>query len=462
MTNKFTTILYAMTFLLFVGTAYGQFRQIRPATDQDLTCVYFADEQFGYAGGLTGTLIKTEDGGDSWYSLQNQSTSTINAIYFLDADTGFIVGEEGLFRRTADGGFNWEDIPVSDGVDLTGIDFVNDHTGFAIGHSPEGGLFYKTTDRGVTWTIKTIRDDCEDGSFTMGQECDDIYLMNMSFLDENNGVVGGFAYNFNYGKRPFISKTEDGGETFTDISPHFSKKDWYSGKEIVAVDYLNDHDAIAIMNTGDGTDFLFISDYRVKTFRSSDLQNEFNSRGRYFDVQFLGRFIGYFTGIIDGQSQIIKTIDQGNSFMFLNPPTEKSLYAAAFTDVNTGIFVGQNGIILKFRDNTNIVYNASDPKGSYYNDPPYTMASTKKNLTHTQIHIYNVDAKNEELFDVILRDRYGREIPVKRFKTKIYSDEIRLKVKTPELHPSLYFYTVTYQNRTLINGKINQSNFVKN
>ncbi|MCB2222383.1 MAG: hypothetical protein KQI35_18510 [Bacteroidetes bacterium] len=455
-------IMGLLGFVLLSGATFGQFRQISPVTPYDLTCVHFADANHGFAGGLMGTIIRTTDGGDSWDALPVVSKTTVNAIHFLTPDTGFVVGESGLFLKTFDGGTTWHILPASSTIDFTGIDFVNKQTGFVIGHSPEGGLFYKTTDSGLNWSIKTIKDDCSERDFVTGFECDDIYLMNMSFLDENNGIIGGFAYNFNYGKRPFVSKTEDGGQTFTDISPRFKQSEWFSGKEIVAVDYLNDHDAIAIMNTGDGTDFLLISDYRIKTFRSSEMDNEFNSRGLYFNVQFLGRFIGYFTGIIDGHSQIIKTIDQGNSFMFLNPPTDKSLYAAAFTDVNTGFFVGQDGTILQFKDKTNIVYHYPEARSGYFADPPYTMASTKKSMTSTQIHVYNVDANNEDLFEVIMRDRHGNEIPVKRFKTKIYSDEVRMKVKTAELSSGTYFYTVIYKNQTLVNGKIDRTNFVKN
>ena len=463
MIKIYAYILVGITIVLQPMAVRAQFTAVTPVTNKDLTCVYFVDKTYGFAAGHSGTFIRTNDGGETWIPFESLSKFSINDIHFINANSGFVVGEKSLFLRTNDGGYNWEEIPTLEDVDFTGIDFVNDSVGFAIGHSTSNGVFYRTTDAGKTWDMKPVYDDCDDGSFTTSQECNDIYLMNMSFLDEKHGIVGGFAYSYDFGKRPFISKTEDGGETFTDISPHFSRDDWYLGKEIVAGDYLNTHDAIAIMNAGNGTDFLFISDYRVRNFRTSDKQNQFTSRGRYFDVQFLGRFIGYFTGIIDGHSQVIKTTDQGNSFMFLNPPTDKSLYAAAFTDVNNGFFVGQDGTILKFTDNSNIVYNYSDKTDGYFADPPYTLASTKKNLTQTQIHIYNVDARNEEAFDVVLKDRYGHVIPIKRFRTRVYNDEVRMRVKTASvLNSSLYFYTVLYQNQTIINGTLDQSNFVRN
>lgn len=463
MIRIYAYIISLATIIWLPVMGFGQFRTIPPVTGQDLTCIHFTDKTYGFAAGQQGTFIKTQDGGRTWIPFESLSKYTIHAIHFLSADTGFVIGESSLFLRTYDGGYNWKEIPAFDDIDFTSITFVTDSVGFAIGHSPSEGVFYKTTDRGATWNFKSIQDNCDDGSFVNRQECDDIYLMNMSFLDSQTGIVGGFAYSYDFGKRPYIAKTEDGGETFTDISPHFSRDDWYLGKEIVAVDYLNDHDAVAVMNTGQGTDFLYISDYRVKTFRSTDQRNTFQARGRYFDVQFLGRFIGYFTGIIDGHSQVIKTIDQGNTFMYLNPPTDKSLYAAAFTDVNTGFFVGQDGTILKFTDQANVVYNFPDKRSGMVSDPPYTIASTRKNLTQTQIHIYNVDAINKEQFDVVLKDRYGNEVPIKRFRTRIYSDEVRLRVKTSAvLNSTLYFYTVLYQNRTLINGTIDQSHFVNN
>lgn len=440
----------------------AQFTIENSGTTRDLNSVYFIDSQKGFVAGENGIVMKTDNGGERWEQLYVSTSENLNGISFISPDTGFIVGDKGVFLKTYDGGLSWiqEDIPFN--ADFEAIKFVNSTTGFVVGHGLNDGLVCKTTDQGRSWDFQTISMDCTGKNMSEFRDCDDIYLMNVSFLDQTSGIVGGFAYNYTYGKRPFIVKTEDGGNTWRDISPEFTRSDWYMGKEIVSVNYLNRHDALAIMSTGNGTDFLLISDYKVKSFDKLKSQADFDGRGRYFYAEFLGRFIGYFTGIVDGEPCIMKTIDQGGSLMYLKPPTNKTLYASYFTDANNGYFVGEDGVIVHLKDKNNIVYNYSEYKDGYYEDIPYTMAVTKHNLTHTQIHIYNVDEKDRDQFGITLLDRYGNPVTIKRSRIRVFSDEIRIMVRTRELKQETYFYTVTYDDKGLVNGKIALGRYVHN
>jgi photosystem II stability/assembly factor-like uncharacterized protein len=448
-----THILFG-SLLVILTQGYSQFDVLNSGTSNDLNTIHFADSKTGYAGGADGTLLKTHNEGRTWQRIHMLSDSDIKDIFFISPDTGFVVGDDNLFIRTQNGGLDWDTIPAAEGSSFKTIQFVDKANGFVAGHNPEGGILGKTTDSGLTWEFLTVMDDCRDRAFTTGQECDDIYLLNMSFLDDQVGVLGGFAYNFIYGKRPYICKTEDGGKTFTEISPKFTRNEWYLGKEIVSVNYLNDHDVIAIMNTGTGTDFLFISDYKVSSFGWVSNETTLNSRGWYYGMEFLGRFTGYFTGIVDGQSQIMKTMDQGNSFMYLKPPTNNSLYASFFTDPNTGYFVGQGGVILRLKDKNNIFVSQQDRKSGYADEMPYSYASTRKGMKRTSVHIYNVAKTEKRLYQIIVLDRFGNQVSVKRVRTRIYSDEIRVFVKTDELSADTYFYSVLYDNQTIVNGKL--------
>ncbi len=457
------------TILLLIFTCFGsiphvisQFSIQYSGVNKDLLCVHFVDENTGYAGGEQGQLIKTQSGGVAWNILKTGNKQTINGLFFLNADTGFIVGESNTFIKTNDGGLSWSLVENVPNADYTAIKFVDNKFGFAIGHNLDGGVFCRTDDSGETWITRTISQDCSSSGLTPGIDCDDIYLTNFSFLDDNTGLIGGFTYNFSFGKHPFVCKTTDGGRTFTDISPKEGERDWYNGKEIVSINYMNNNDACAVMNTGNGTDFMFISDYNVKTFEQNQLVSNFSSRGRFFTSEFLGRFIGYFAGIIEGNSQIIKTIDQGNSFLYLNPPTDKTIYASCFVDVNNGYFVGQDGTILHLQDKANIVYNSMDIRGEKYIDPPFTLASTKRNKKIMQVHVYNVPHENPEMFDISVFDSQGEPVAVKPRSIKVYSDEIRMKVKTDGLGDRTYFYTVLYDNNTVVNGKLMLNGFAQN
>jgi photosystem II stability/assembly factor-like uncharacterized protein len=453
--KKIQLLFAGLWFIINPGVT--QFENLNSGSSKDLHAIHFADSRTGYAGGVEGTLLKTHNEGRTWQHLHISSGSNITGLSFISADTGFVVGEDNLFIRTDDGGYHWESLPTPQGANFKSIRFVNKTTGFVAGHSHEGGIFGKTTDSGRNWEFQIIRDDSRDKGYTTKQAYDDIYLMNMSFLNDDVGVLGGFAYNFTYGKRPYICKTEDGGNTFIEISPNFTRNEWYLGKEIVSVSYLNDHDVIAIMNTGTGTDFLFISDYKVTSFGWVSNETATNSRGWYYGMEFLGRFTGYFTGIVDGQSQILKTIDQGNSFIYLKPPTNNSLYASFFTDEKTGYFVGQGGVILRLRDKNNTVRRKNDGSDNAMDESPYSYASTQRGMKKTSVHLYNVAEREKRLYRIKVLDRYGNQIPVKRTRTRVYSDEIRMYVKTDELAAETYFYSVLYNNMPILTGKLDLS-----
>lgn len=440
--------------LIILTQGYSQFDVLNSGTVNDLNTIHFSDSKTGYVGGAHGTLLKTYNEGRTWHRIHVYSESDVKDIFFISPDTGFVVGDDNLFLRTQNGGLDWDTIPTVESTSFKTIQFVDKANGFVAGHNEDGGILGKTTDSGQTWEFLTVLDDCRDRDFTTRQECDDIYLMNMSFLNDQVGVLGGFAYNFIYGKRPYICKTEDGGKTFTEISPKFTRNEWYLGKEIVSVNYLNDHDVIAIMNTGTGTDFLFISDYKVTSFGWVSNETNLKSRGWYYGMEFLGRFTGYFTGMVDGQSQVMKTMDQGNSFMFLKPPTNNSLYASFFTDQNTGYFVGQGGTILRFKDKNNILYSQNVRKDGFTEEMPYSYATTSKDMKRTSVHIYNSALTEKKLYQVKVLDRFGNQVSVKRVRTRIYSDEIRVYVKTDELTANTYFYSVLYDDQPILNGKL--------
>jgi photosystem II stability/assembly factor-like uncharacterized protein len=85
---------------------------------------FIVDQNRGYLGGRyyngsawVGTVLKTDNGGTTWYRQSVQGTSEINHLEMVDANNGFAVGLAGEIHRTSKGGCN---TPI---VDL-GIDKV--------------------------------------------------------------------------------------------------------------------------------------------------------------------------------------------------------------------------------------------------------------------------------------------------------------------------------------------------
>ena len=145
--------------------------------------------------------------------------------------------------------------------------------------------------------------------------------------------------------------------------------------------------------------------------------------------------------------------------MFLTPPTDKSLYASFFTDHKNGYFVGQNGTILHLFDENNIVYNMASSRDEPYFDPPFTIAHSKKNKRKTQIHVYNINHRNAKNYIVELFTSCGDPIEIKRKHVRVYSDEIRIKIRSEELRSGTYFYSVKLKNEVVVNGKLDLGTF---
>ena len=425
-------VFISVIIFLTAGNLFSQFKIQFSGTTNNLYAVFFADSNTGYAVGDDGVIVKTENSGGNWTVQQLDIDKNLSGVYFINPDTGIIVGEENVLYKTYDGGEKWCKISTPVYADYTAVQFVNDTVGFVTGHSNDGGIFMKTTDGGENWSYRIINEDCSGKHTKPGLNCDDLYFLNLSFLNENRGIIGGFSYNFTTGKHPFICKTTDGGNTFINLSPQSITDNWHSGYEIAALSYITPHDAYAVKNSGRKSSFLYLSDYRVNSFNQMQSDYSHDYHELYFSSFFLDRFIGYFTCLIEGESQILKTIDLGESFLYLYPPTKNTLYSVYFTDPSNGFFVGQNGTILHLIDENNVIQAISDTEESII-EPPFSIAVPNTRSTQMEIFVYNVKIDINSDLDIILYDSYSYEIYIKRSRVKIYSDELRMKIRTHEL-----------------------------
>jgi len=115
--------------------------------------IRFSNAQVGYTCGY-GSVLKTEDGGDSWV-LQNIQGDFFRSISAVDPLHVWIAGYNGSIIHTDDGGQHWEkqrngDDPFLAKYRLRAIVFKNLDTGYAAG---DKGLIVKTTDGGKHWSV---------------------------------------------------------------------------------------------------------------------------------------------------------------------------------------------------------------------------------------------------------------------------------------------------------------------
>ncbi len=68
--------------------------------------VFFPTDQIGYAvgDGSYETLLKTHDGGENWFAINSNTAADLKDVYFHDENNGYVFGEKGLINKTTSGG----------------------------------------------------------------------------------------------------------------------------------------------------------------------------------------------------------------------------------------------------------------------------------------------------------------------------------------------------------------------
>src|SRR5690606_28468730 len=112
----------------------------------------FTDKTKGWATvgniGLSSSLLRTTDGGQSWF-IDNPVFGTYpKTVFFSNNLTGWVAGNK--IVKTIDGGESWiEQFSYSTIYD---IKFLNNDVGWAVG---KGGSILHTTNGGENWEVQT-------------------------------------------------------------------------------------------------------------------------------------------------------------------------------------------------------------------------------------------------------------------------------------------------------------------
>lgn len=142
--------------------------------------------------GISGTLLKTTNGGATWVGQNSGTTNSLASVHFSsNANTGYAVGSGGLVLTTENGGVTWNNHSSSfTSTEFQSVHFPKDATtGYAVGASD---TILKTTNGGISWMI-------ENSGATH-------YLYSVHFPTRDTGYAVG-----DYGT---ILKTENGGSAW--------------------------------------------------------------------------------------------------------------------------------------------------------------------------------------------------------------------------------------------------------
>ena len=116
-----------------------------------LYSVAFTDENNGWAVGLKGAIIYTENGGDSWFP-QSGGSNPLLDVSFVDQNRGWTVGVGVTILHTVNGGKLWVQQSISTSNVLHGVAFHDANMGAVVG---DDGQMFTTTDGGESWETQT-------------------------------------------------------------------------------------------------------------------------------------------------------------------------------------------------------------------------------------------------------------------------------------------------------------------
>ncbi|MBI3679809.1 MAG: hypothetical protein HY235_05375 [Acidobacteria bacterium] len=237
--------------------------------DLKLTDVFFINEKSGWVTGAAGTILHTDDGGESWTAQLGGDPQApeqeLCCLQFLDANHGWAIRGGGTLLRTTDGR-TWEQVAddavrqyfgivgkgyhfssLTKGVNAYGnlsmtedggrtwkqiytckvkmevdgltrdvgctlgvVDFPSPNTGYA---AHEARIIVKTEDGGATWN-----------ALVGPQEPGDQRIYGLTFLDDRNGFA------VRSGAKLF--RTEDGGQSWRGVIASPGERILFSGPNV--------------------------------------------------------------------------------------------------------------------------------------------------------------------------------------------------------------------------------------
>src|SRR6266404_305600 len=118
----------------------------------ELYSIRFSNKNKGWIVGSNGTVLHTEDGGETWMRQQPHTKSTLYHVYFRNEKKGWAVGEHATILRTIDGGESWTAVTLGMKSTLLSVQFLSDDDGWVAGRA---GTILRSGDGGLTWVRQT-------------------------------------------------------------------------------------------------------------------------------------------------------------------------------------------------------------------------------------------------------------------------------------------------------------------
>jgi photosystem II stability/assembly factor-like uncharacterized protein len=283
--------------------------------------ITFVTKDRGWIVGTDGTMLSTDNGGETWQPIRKFTSDNILQVKFTDEFTGWILCERNIYergtnpisylRKTTDGGLKWErvEFPNIGRERMIRLLFGTDGRAIAFG---EGGIFYRLQDDGVTWKRTKL------GIHFL--------LLDGSYGSDTVGAIVGAGGT--------IMFTDDGGFTWEKATLIGD-----TDTRLNAISFGGPKGGWAVGTNG----HIFRSTGNGRLWRQMPQVTDSNLNDVFFTSSSSGWVVG-------DDGTILRTRDGGNSWAQMNSRVTHRLERIVFHG-NKGFAVGHGGTILVYSDN---------------------------------------------------------------------------------------------------------------
>lgn len=397
--SRITALIFAI--FLSVSTVNSQWHQVNSNTTEKLNDIFFVDNQKGYCVGDSGTILKSEDGGQNWSMLNAFSSGEdLYDVYFLDENNGFVSSQKNIFKTT-DGGSSFQSLSMLGNAlnSTTTMHSVSIELKGEVGvvwakyidsNYPSSPVYrsWKTTDFGQNWDSMAVIPPSK-------------YI---KIIDENTWFSAWFGY----------FKTTDGGLSWDTSSvslpfPPESNNSWAvqgaTGKACLLLTY---HSELLALNDFDSNDTIFETAWwnANVSFKNEKTVIAYNKSGKSY----------------------IRSYDNTGGFLLENTDSIPVGFLGVYFEGVNGWICGDNGVIYR-NDNLGIL-KIQEP------------AELEKN-----IKVYPNPVKNVIYLDVSSEVQVQKItlLNLKGEKIKTFSENLK-KIDVSALQSGVYFLKFTTEN----------------
>lgn len=399
-------ILITFAVLLFHNLASAQWVQQPEPVSTPMYNIDFVNRWTGWATGSNSVILKTTDGGASWFdqSIDLGYPKNLYGLDMLDANTGYIAGWFETILKTTNGGTNWNiisNIPSNNGNSNEGMFFFNAQTGWICSSL---GRVLRTTNGGIFW----------DSSYAAN------IMFDIQFVNSQTGWVCGVGGT--------LFKSTDGGI-------NWESGPLLTGANLSAVYFVD-------VNTG-----WLVSEQGRRIFRTTNAGTKWDTvsvlPGLSTDFLYSVHFVNSQTGWTGGSnSQLYKTVNGGLNWLKQTVPTTLYVYNFSFFNDSIGWATGGNqGVIIHTTNGGTYVGvepNANSAPVDFVLHQNYPNPFNP--ITRIKFDLPKLSFVKLTVFDVL-----GRETEVlvnSALKTGTYS----IEWNASELPSGVYFYKLTTEN----------------